>query len=147
MTLKEQLTNDLKEAMKSKNKLQKNVITMIRSDIKQIEVDKRIELNDDEVIEIISRQLKQRRDAADEFLNGGREDLAQQVKEEAEILLNYLPAQMTEDEIKEIVKNTVSELGAVSIKDMGKVMAAVMPKLKGRADGKIVNQTVKQMLT
>ncbi|SDK37882.1 GatB/YqeY domain-containing protein [Natronincola ferrireducens] len=146
MSLKQRLTNDLKQAMKDKDQLRKNVITLIRSDIKQIEVDKRIELEDQDVIEIISRQLKQRKDALDEFQKGGREDLVAQAQQEAEILLQYLPEQLSEEEVIDIVKSVIVEIGANSMQDMGKVMAAVMPKVKGRADGKIVNQAVKKLL-
>lgn len=146
MSLKERLANDLKEAMKSKDQLRKNVITLIRSDIKQIEVDKRVELEEQDIIDVISRQLKQRKDALDEFHKGGRQDLVEQTEQEVQYLLQYLPEQMSEEEITNIVKETISELGANSIKEMGKVMAAVIPKVKGRADGKIVNQVVKQQL-
>ncbi|SET41503.1 hypothetical protein SAMN05660297_02333 [Natronincola peptidivorans] len=146
MSLKERLTNDLKEAMKNKQQLRKNVITLIRSDIKQTEVDKRVELQDQDIIEIVSRQLKQRKDAVDEFQKGGRDDLVQETQEEISILLEYLPEQMSEEEVANVVKETISEIGANSMKDMGKVMAAVIPKVKGKADGKIVNQIVKQQL-
>ncbi|SNT14912.1 hypothetical protein SAMN05446037_10452 [Anaerovirgula multivorans] len=146
MSLKERLAADLKEAMKNKDQLRKNVITLIRSDIKQIEVDKRVELEEQDIIEIISRQLKQRKDALEEFHKGGRQDLVEQTEQEVHYLLQYLPEQLSEEEITNIVKETISELGANSIKEMGKVMAAVIPKVKGRADGKIVNQAVKQQL-
>lgn len=146
MSLKERLAADLKEAMKNKDQLRKNVITLIRSDIKQIEVDKRVELEEQDIIEIISRQLKQRKDALDEFHKGGRQDLVEQTEQEVHYLLQYLPEQLSEEEITNIVKETISELGANSIKEMGKVMAAVIPKVKGRADGKMVNQAVKQQL-
>ncbi|KAB3530759.1 GatB/YqeY domain-containing protein [Alkaliphilus serpentinus] len=146
MTLKERLAADLKEAMKEKDNLRKNVVTMIRSDIKQVEVDKRVELNDEEIIDIITRQVKQRKDALEEFTRGGREDLVAQTQDELKILMTYLPEQLSEEEIAKIVSETVKELNATSIKEMGKVMAALMPKLKGRADGKLVNQFVKEHL-
>lgn len=146
MSLKEQLNNDFKEAMRNRDQLRKNVITLIRSEIKQIEVDKRIELEEQDIIEIISRQLKQRKDALEEFNKGNREDLAQQAEEEAQILLSYLPEQLSEEEITKIIKETIAETGANSIKEMGKVMAAIMPKVKGIADGKLVNQIVREQL-
>lgn len=146
MSLKERLANDLKEAMKTKDSLRKNVITLIRSDIKQIEVDKRIELQEQEIMEVISRQLKQRKDALEEFEKGGREDLIEETKKEIQYLLEYLPEQLSEEEVRNIVIDTISETGANSMKDMGKVMAAVIPKVKGRADGKLVNQIVRQQL-
>lgn len=146
MSLKLRLSNDLKEAMKEKDHLRKNVVTMIRSDIKQVEVDKRVELNDEDVIDIISRQVKQRKDALEEFTKGGREDLVSETQEELNILMTYLPEQLSEEEIANIVSETIGEIQATTMKDMGKVMAALMPKLKGRADGKLVNQYVKQNL-
>jgi len=146
MSLKERLTNDIKEAMKNKDIVNKNVITMIRSDIKQMEVDKRIDVSDEEVIEIISRQLKQRKDAKDEFQKGNRQDLVEQCENEIEVLLKYLPKQLSEEEVREIVLAVINETGFSSSKDMGKLMAAVMPKVKGKADGKIVNQVVRQSL-
>lgn len=146
MSLKEQLNNDFKEAMRNRDQLRKNVITLIRSEIKQIEVDKRIELEEQDIIEIISRQLKQRKDALEEFNKGNREDLAKQAEEEAQILLSYLPEQLSEEEITKIIKETIAEIGANSIKEMGKVMAAIMPKVKGIADGKLVNQIVREQL-
>ncbi|AKL95797.1 hypothetical protein CACET_c23510 [Clostridium aceticum] len=146
MSLKERLTNDLKEAMKNKDQLRKNVVTLIRSEIKQVEVDKRVELEEQDVIEIISRQLKQRKDAVEEFEKGGRQDLVEQTQGEISVLLQYLPQQLSEEEVTKIVKETISEIGANSVKEMGKVMAAVLPKVKGKADGKTVNQIVKQQL-
>lgn len=146
MSLKERLMNDLKVAMKEKQQLRKSVITLARSAIKQIEVDKRVELDDEGVIEILSKQVKQKKDAIDEFTKGGREDLANEAKAEIDILMDYLPQQLTEEEVTDIVRQVVDEVGANSPKDMGKVMSAVMPKLKGRADGKLVNQVVRQFL-
>ncbi len=146
MSLKEKLAEDLKQAMKNKDQLRKNVITMIRADVKQTEVDKRVELNDSDIIDIISKQAKQRRDALAEFEKGGRSDLMEQAQQEIDVLLTYLPEQLSEEEIVKIVGETISEIGAGSMKDMGKVMAAVLPKVKGKADGKLVNEAVKRLL-
>lgn len=146
MSLKEKLMNDLKEAMKEKQQLRKSVITLARAAIKQIEVDSRVEVDDEGVIEILSKQVKQKRDAIEEFTKGGREDLANEAKAEIDILMDYLPQQLTEEEVTKIVSQVVDEVGANSPKDMGKVMSALMPKLKGRADGKLVNQVVRQFL-
>ena len=146
MSLKERLMNDLKEAMKDKNQLRKSVITMIRAAVKQIEVDKRTELDDEAICDIMTKQVKQKRDAIEEFARGGREDLVNEAKGEIDILMEYLPQQLTAEEISDIVSQTVDEVGANSAKDMGKVMSALMPKVKGRADGKLVNQIVKQFL-
>ncbi|MBU5675668.1 GatB/YqeY domain-containing protein [Alkaliphilus sp. MSJ-5] len=146
MSLKERLADQLKNAMKNKDQLRKNVITMIRADIKQIEVDKRVELTDEEVIEIISKQAKQRRDSIEEFKKGGREDLVEQAAQEVDVLMEYLPEQLSEEEIETIIKEVIADTGATSMKDMGKIMATAMPKLKGRTDGKVVNQIVRKIL-
>nr|WP_330397403.1 GatB/YqeY domain-containing protein [Maledivibacter halophilus] len=137
---------DLKSAMKNKDKIRKSVITLIRSDIKQYEVDNRTEIDDEGIIEIIARQLKQRKDALEEFQKGNRQDLVDESQKEIEILLTYLPKQLTEDEIREVVKATIDELGVQGPKEMGKVMGVLMPKLKGKADGKLVSKTVKELL-
>ena len=131
MSLKEQLFADLKTAMKEKDTLRKDTVQLIRSGILQIEKDNKIELDDEGVLDVISKQLKSRRDALPDFLKSGRTDL---------------PEQLNEDEIKKIVEEAVAEIGAASIKDMGKVMASVTPKVKGRADMKLVGGFVKKML-
>ncbi|TQQ85729.1 GatB/YqeY domain-containing protein [Peptacetobacter hominis] len=146
MSLKQKLQEDLKTSMKNKDTVRKSVVTLIRSSIKQIEVDKRIELNDDDIIDIISKQLKQRNDSLEQFLDAGREDLVEETRSEIEILKEYLPQQLSEEELNEIVKQTISEVGATSMKDMGKIMSAIMPKVKGRADGKLINKLVKENL-
>ena len=146
MSLKDKLMQDLKAAMKEKDKIRKSVITMVRASIKQYEVDNRIEIKDEEILELISKQLKQRRDAIPEFEKGNRQDLIEEYQKEIEILLDYLPKQLTEDEITEIVKETIKELGVEGPKYMGKVMGALMPKVKGKADGKLVSKVVKELL-
>ncbi|MCT4605281.1 MAG: GatB/YqeY domain-containing protein [Marinisporobacter sp.] len=146
MALKERLMADLKAAMKEKNKVKKSVITMVRSAIKQYEVDNRVELDDESILEIISKQVKQKKDAIEEFAKGGRDDLVDEAKAEIEVLMDYLPEQLTEDQVSEIVSKVIEEIGANSMKDMGRIMAAVMPKVKGRTDGKTVNKVVKQIL-
>ncbi len=146
MSIKDQLMVDLKEAMKQKQKLRKSVITMLRAAIKQVEVDKRVELSDEEVIDIIATQVKQKRSVIDEFLKGGREDLADEAREEISELEKYLPEQLSEDDLKTLIAGVISEVGATSMKDMGKVMGIVNPQVKGRADGKTVSQIVKGFL-
>lgn len=146
MSLKGRLMEDLKSAMKSKEKVRKNVITMVRASVKQIEVDQRIEITDEDIIEIIAKQVKQKRDALEDFNKADRQDLVELTEGEIEILSEYLPQQLTEEEIDEIVKMAVDEVGANSSKDMGKVMGLVMPKVKGKADGSIVNRIVRQYL-
>lgn len=146
MSLKDKLMEDLKSSMKNKDKIRKNVITMLRSAIKQREVDERIELDDDGIIDIVSKQVKQKRDAIDDFKKGNREDLVELTEEEVKILLEYLPEQLSEDEVRVMVKEIIDETDAKSMKDMGKIMAKIMPKIKGRADGSIVNKIAKDYL-
>ncbi len=146
MSLKEKLQEDLKSSMRNKDTVRKSVVTLIRASIKQYEVDNRVELGDDEIIDIISKQLKQRNDALEEFVKANREDLVKETESEIEVLKEYLPQQLSEEELNEIVKSTISEVGATSMKDMGKIMAAIKPKTKGRADGKLINKLVKANL-
>lgn len=146
MSLKEKLQQDWKDAMKSRDKQKASVISMAKAAILQVEKTENRTVDDDEIIEILSKEVKQRRDAIVEFKNGNRQDLVDQANFEIEILLGYLPKQLTQDEIINIVRETINDIGASSVKDMGKVMSAVMPKVKGRADGKLVNAIVKQNL-
>ncbi len=146
MSLKEVLQQDLKTAMKEKDSIRKNAIIMVKSAILQIEKDKRIELDDEGVIEVIAKGVKQNRDSIPEFEKGNRQDLIENINKEIDFLMAYLPQQLTEDEVSRIVSDTIFEVGAQSAKDMGKVMSALMPKVKGRADGKLVNILVKQQL-
>ncbi|MFE5319932.1 GatB/YqeY domain-containing protein [Paenibacillus sp. NPDC056579] len=147
MSLSERLNEDMKLAMKSQDKFKLTVIRMVRAAIKNIEIDQRKTLDDQEVLDVLSREIKQRKDSLQEFEKAGREDLAVTVKAEIEILMEYLPQQLSEEEVKAIVQQTIQEVGASSKADMGKVMGALMPKVKGRADGKIVNQAVQQLLS
>ncbi len=146
MSLKDKLLQDLKEAMKEKDTVRKNTVQLVRSGILQIEKDKKIELDDEGVLDVISKELKKRRDSMPDYVKSGRQDLIDNLNKEIEVLLTYLPKQLTEDEIKVIVEEAVKETGAATMKDMGKVMANVTPKVKGRADNKIVSGLVKQML-
>ena len=146
MSLKEQLTADMKEAMKNKEKERLAVIRMVRGAIRQQEIDGQKELGEEDVIEVISKEVKMRRDSIEEFQKGGREDLVEKTQAEIDVLLPYLPAQLSEDEVRELVKAAVEQTGAATPKDMGKVMGVLMPKVKGRADGKMVNTIVKSFL-
>ena len=146
MSLKDQLGEDLKSAMKEKDTIKKNVVQLIRAGVKQIEVDKRIALDDEGVMEVIAKQLKQRRDSLPEYEKSGRDDLIAQLKREMEILMGYLPKQLSHEELEEIVKEAVLTTGAKTIKDIGKVMSYVMPKTKGVADGKEINAIVRELL-
>lgn len=146
MSLKDKLMEDMKSSMKNKDTLRKNTITMVRANIKQREVDERVELTDEDIIDIIAKQVKEKRDVIQDFEKGGREDLVEQTKKEIEILLEYLPKQLTEEEVEEIVKDTIKEVDAKSIKDIGLIMKSVMPKIKGRADGSMVNSIARKYL-
>ena len=144
MSLKQKLQEDLKSSMKNKDTNKKSVITLIRASIKQYEVDNRVELGDEEITDLIAKQLKQTRDSRDEFAKAGREDLVEKADAEIEILKEYLPQQLSEEELNEIVISTISEVGATSMKDMKNIMSSIMPKVKGRADGKLINELVKK---
>jgi uncharacterized protein YqeY len=146
MSLTERLENDMKQAMKSKDKVRLSVIRMVRTAIKNAEIDQQRTLSDDEVIAVLNREMKQRRDSLQAFESAGRQDLVEEVKQEIQVLIDYLPAQMSEDEVRAVVREVIAEVGAVGKSDMGKVMSALMPKVKGRADGKLVNQIVGQEL-
>ena len=146
MSLKEQLTADMKEAMKNKEKERLAVIRMVRGAIRQQEIDGQKELGEEDVIAVISKEVKMRRDSIEEFQKGGREDLVEKTQAEIDVLLPYLPAQLSEDEVRDLVKAAVEQTGAATPKDMGKVMGVLMPKVKGRADGKMVNTIVKSFL-
>lgn len=146
MSLGERLNDDMKQAMKNKDKFRLTVIRMIRSAIKNLEIAQKRTLDDDEVLDILQREVKQRKDSLQEFTKAGREDLASDVQAEIAVISEYLPQPMTEEEMKAVVQQTIQEVGASSKADMGKVMGALMPKVKGRADGRLVNQMVQQLL-
>jgi len=146
VTLAERLNEDMKQAMKAQDKFRLSTIRMVRASVKNQEIELRRPLDDNEVLEILSREVKQRKDSLQEFQKAGRDDLAQNLIAEIDIIAQYLPQQLTEEEIKAIVKQTMQETGASSKADMGKLMGALMPKVKGRADGKLVNQIVQQLL-
>ena len=146
MSLKDNLFQDLKTAMKEKDTIRKNTIQLVRSGVLQIEKDNHIELDDDGVLDVVSKELKKRRDSLPEFEKSGRQDLIDDLNKEIEVLLRYLPEQLTEDEIHKIVVETIAETGATTMKDMGKVMGAVSSKVKGRADNRVVSGYVKELL-
>ena len=146
MTLKDKLASDIKQAMKNKDIIAKNIITLVRADVKRLEVDNRIELDDSEVEKVILKQVKQLRKALDEFTRANRADLIEQTQNEIAFLENYLPKQLTEEEIHDIVQGAIKTANATSMRDMGKVMGLVSEKTKDRADGKAVSQMVKKYL-
>ena len=147
MSLKEKLAADLKTAMKDKDIVRKNTVQMIRAGVLQIEKDKQITLDDDGVLEVIAKQLKQRRDSLPDYERSGRSDLIAELKAEIGNLMEYQTEQPTEEELTVIVKDAIASTGASSVKDMGKVMAAVMPKTKGRADGRAINAIARELLS
>ena len=147
MAIKDKLKDDLKTAMIEKDAVRKNVVQLIKAGVLQVEKDKKITLDDEGVLDVIAKQLKQRRDSLPDYEKSGRDDLIAQLKREMELLMEYLPAQLTHDELVEIVKDAIEETGASQIKDMGKIMAVVMPKTKGRADGKEINAIARELLS
>ena len=144
--LKEKLLDDLKNSMKEKNELRKNVVQMVRAAILQVEKDKQIELTDEQIIEIMAKEAKKRRDSIADYEKGGREDLVNNIKQEVSIIEEYLPKQLSKEEVLTIVKDVITEVGATSIKDMGKVMKAAKEKIGAASDGKTINEAVKELL-
>ena len=144
--LKEKLIEDLKESMKEKNIIRKNTVQMIRAAILQVEKDKGIEASDEQVIDIIAKEAKKRKDAEADFEKSGREDLINQNKEELAILTEYLPKQLSTEEVETIVKEIIAQTGASSMKDMGGVMKAAKEKIGAAADGKTISEVVKKLL-
>jgi len=165
MTIKEKIQKNIQEAVKEKKELELGVFRLLLADIlsrekekryklskekpelSQQELEKQSLLSDDETLEIVSSAVKRRKESVSEFEKGGRTDLAEKEKREIEILKEYMPEQLSEDEVRDFVKKAIEEVGAQDIKDMGKVMGILMPKLKGKADGTIVSKTVKELLS
>ncbi len=147
MTLKERLADDLKSAMKEKNVIRKNTVQMVRAAVLQFEKDNKVTLEDDGVLEVIAKQLKQRKDSLPDYEKSGRDDLIADLKAEMDVLMEYLPKQLTREELEVIVKEIIGEVGATTIKDMGKVMAAAKAKTVGRADGRMINEVAKALLS
>ena len=145
--LKEKLLEDLKNCMKDKNVIRKNVIQMVRAAILQVEKDKQITLDDNQIVEIIAKESKKRKDSLADYEKSNREDLINTIKEEIEILAEYLPKQLSIDEVEKIVREVIKEQGATSIKDMGKVMKSAKEKIGASSDGKTINEMVKRLLS
>ena len=147
MSLKDRLANDFKEAMKAKDGIRKDTVNLARAAVKQYEVDNRVELDEQGVIAILTKQVKMRKDALSDFEKAGRTDLWDSYNKEIEILMEYLPRQLTEEELKTIVKETAEELGMdLGRQNMGKLIGAVMAKVKGLADGGQVKKIVEDLL-
>ena len=148
MSFLDQLNQDMKEAMRSKDKLRLSVIRMVKGSIQNEAIKlKKDQLTDDEALTVLSREVKQRKDSLQEFEKVGRQDLADKLQEELKILATYMPEQLSEDALKQIISQVITEIGATSKKEMGKVMGLVLPKVKGKADGGLVNKIVQQMLS
>jgi len=152
MSLREQLANDLKEAMRARDEIRKRTIRSVIAAIKQAETQldsegQRLSLDDEDVLAILAKQAKQRQESITEYRKGGREDLVAEEQAELEILEVYLPQQLERDEIEAEARQAIKEVGATGRQDMGMVMRLLMGRLRGRADGKIVNQVVTELLT
>ncbi len=146
-TLTTRIRDDVKTAMRSKDKDRLAVLRLITAAIKQIEVDQRITLDDDQVIGVLEKMLKQRRDSIEQFSKAGRDELVAQEAAEIEIIQEYLPEQLSEDELSRLIDEAISATGAASMKDMGKVMGLLKPKLAGRADMGSVSKMIKKQLS
>lgn len=147
MSLKDKLMDDLKSAMKDKDTVRKNAVQMVRASVLQVEKDNKITLDDDGVIEVVAKEVKKRKDVLPEYEKSGRQDLIDELTREIEVLMVYLPQQMSEEEIEALVIDAIAQTEAKSMKDIGKVMAVIMPKTKGKADGKVINNFVKKHLS
>lgn len=147
MSLEERLVEEMKAAMKSNEKLRLSTIRMIRSTMKNKEIELRKPLNDEEIQKVIQGMVRKGEESLDQFKLGGRTDLVEKESKEIEILKSFLPQSLTHEEILKIIDQTIEETQSTSLKDLGKVMKALMPKLQGKADGKQVNQLVKERLS
>ncbi len=148
MNLKQRLEEDMKAALRAREegKERLSVIRMVRAAVRNTEIERRHELSDDEVIEVLSRELKQRRDAIAEFGAAAGPEYVGKLEGEIAILMVYLPSQLSPDELREVSREVIQEVGATGPQDLGKVMSALMPRVRGRVDGKLVNQTVRELL-
>lgn len=144
--LKEKLMEELKESMKNKDVIRKNTVQMVRAAILQIEKDKGIEVDDNKILEIIAKEVKTKKDALNDFEKAEREDLINQTKAEISILQEYLPEQLSKEEIKTELKKIISETGAISMKDMGNIMKEAKLRMGASADGKTINELAKELM-
>jgi len=147
--LKQQIQNELKQAMLSRDVLRTSVLRLLLSAITYYEIQKGgagYEATDEDFLSVIQKEVRQRRDSVEQFKKGGRQDLVDKETKELELLQTYLPKQISEEEVNNLVKEAIKQTGATGVKDMGKVMSALMPKIKGKADGGIVSKIVKETL-
>jgi uncharacterized protein YqeY len=147
LSLKEKINSDLKEAMKAKDTKKRDALRLLTSAFKQIEVDERKELSDEDVIKIIQKQVKQRNDSIQQYKKANRDDLVQKEQEEISYYEIYLPKPLSDEELTKALEEIIKEVGATSMKDMGKVMGIATKKLSSKADGKRINETVKKILS
>jgi hypothetical protein len=147
LALAERIDADLRDAMKAGERLRTDTLRMAKSAIKYRQIEKGAVLSDDDVVSVLGTLVKQRRDSADQYRKAGREDLAQKEEAEVEIIRAYMPRELGLEELEAFIKEAIAESGAAGPKDMGKVMKALMPKIKGAADGKVVNEKVKEALS
>ena len=146
MGLQEQLLADLQQAMRDKDERRRSTLRMVRSAVKNAEIAKRKPLGDEDVLSVMQKEAKQRRESIEEYKKANRPDLVQVEQEELEIIESYLPKQMSVEEVREVARQVVTEVGAAGPKDIGKVMPVIMARLQGRADGRTVNQAVREEL-
>lgn len=146
MNLSDRLAEDLKQAMKDRDKIRLSVLRMVRSALKNQEIERGQALTDEDTLAVLQKELKQRRDSLEAFQQASRSDLAEQATQEIDILNEYLPKQLTSDELTELVSEVIQSVGATSKADIGKVMGQLMPKIRGRADGKAAQAVVQKLL-
>ena len=144
---KEKLSADLKDAMRSKDALRKRVLRLALSAVKNSEIDKQGELTEDEIVKIFQKEVKERRDTIEGAQKAGREDLVREAEAEIAVLEEYLPQPFSDEELAALINETITAVGATSMREMGQVMSAVMPKIQGRAEGKTVSKMVRQLLS
>ena len=147
LSLLDTINQDLKSAMLSKDIIVRDTIRMLLSDIKNFEINERVEANDTNISNLINKNVKQRRDSIEQFQKGGREDLVNREQEQLEVILKYLPTQLADDEIKDLVQQAIIELAAENMKDMGKLMGFLKPQLEGKADMSVVSNFIKEQLS
>ena len=145
--LKEKLQQEMKDALKSGNSKKRTLLGMVLSAVKNKEIEKKCELAEEDVIGVISSEIKKRKDAIEQYEKGGRPELAEGEKKEAEMLMVYMPEQMSEEAVRNEIKKTITETGAKDVKEIGKVIGAVMAKIKGKAEGQVVSRIVKEELS
>lgn len=147
MSLRSKIPEDLKSALRNKNAVELSVLRMLQSAIRNREIDKnKSELTDEEVIEVIGSEIKKRKESIEGYMKGQRQDLVDKEKAELDVLIKYMPKQMTEEEVRDEVRKAIEEAGANTIKEIGQVMKIIMPRTKGKADGGLVNKVVKEEL-